>query len=285
MAKDAPVRPLLHAADGLTVHLEGLRLLRRERSLWKLAFVPFVIASFACAVTLALLFAYVDSLHAFVTGWVPDLPVEAWYQWLWVAPARVLTFALGVVLTAALAGLALVGAFLVANVVSSPFLDALSRRVEALVSGRVDELDDGGVLGALREGGRAMTEELRRLIFFVLVQGAIAGLGLVVPGGQLVAPFLMVAVTILFLPLDYASYTLDRRRIRFREKRRWILGHRLAMIGFGAGAFATLLVPGLNFLAMPALVVSGTLLALRYPQLPPAASASAAAGPTSSPSA
>ena len=37
------------------------------------------------------------------------------------------------------------------------------------------------------------------------------------------------------------------------------------VIGFGVGAFLTLLVPGLNFLAMPALVISGTLLALRYP--------------------
>jgi uncharacterized protein involved in cysteine biosynthesis len=75
----------------------------------------------------------------------------------------------------------------------------------------------------------------------------------------------MVIVTLLFLPLDYASYTLDRRRVRFRDKRRWILGHGPAMLGFGAGAFLTLLVPGLNFLAMPGLVVSGTLLALRYP--------------------
>lgn len=263
-------RPLTHATDGLAVHLEGLRLLRRERSLWKLALLPFGIALLTCSVTLALLVAYFDVLHGFVTGWMPTLEAEAWYHWLWVAPARVLGWGIGWVLTAAVAGLAMVIAFLFASVVSSPFLDALSRRVEAIVAGRVDELLDSGVMGAVREGGRAMTEELRRLIFFLLLQGTVAFLGLVIPGGQLVAPVVMVAITVLFLPLDYASYTLDRRRIRFREKRRWILGNRLAMVGFGAGAFATLLVPGLNFLALPALVVSGTLLALRYPQLPAA---------------
>jgi len=138
------------------------------------------------------------------------------------------------------------------------------------VEGRVASEEDPGILGAIREGGRAMSEELRRLFFFALLQGAILLLGLVVPGGQLVAPLVMVAVTVLFLPLDYASYTLDRRHVRFREKRRWVLGHRVAMIGFGTGAFLTLLVPGLNFVALPGLVVSGTLLALRYPPLPPA---------------
>ena len=35
------------------------------------------------------------------------------------------------------------------------------------------------------------------------------------------------------------------------------------MVGFGAAAFASFAVPGLNFLAMPVLVVAGTLLALR----------------------
>lgn len=260
---------LRDAGDGLAIHLEGLRLLRGERSLWKLAVVPFLIALVACTLTGALLVAYIDVVHGLATGWMPHLEVAAWYQWLWVGPVRVLLFVLGVLLTVAFAGLALVMAFLVANVVSSPFLDALSRRVEALVEGRVTELSDPGVFGAIREGGRAMSEELRRLVFFAIVQGAIFFLGLVVPGGQLVAPPLMVVVAVLFLPLDYASYTLDRRRIPFRDKRRWVMGHRLAMAGFGAGAFATLLVPGLNFLALPALVVSGTLLALRYPQLPP----------------
>jgi uncharacterized protein involved in cysteine biosynthesis len=37
------------------------------------------------------------------------------------------------------------------------------------------------------------------------------------------------------------------------------------MVGFGVAAFATFAIPGLNFLAMPVLVVSGTLLALRTP--------------------
>ena len=72
--------------------------------------------------------------------------------------------------------------------------------------------------------------------------------------------------SIFFLPLDYASYALDRRQLTFRDKRAWLLSNKPAVAGFGAAAFLTCAVPGLNFAAMPLLVVGGTLLALRHPQ-------------------
>ncbi len=82
----------------------------------------------------------------------------------------------------------------------------------------------------------------------------------------------MALLTMLFLPLEYASHVLDRRHVlRFRDKRRWLLEHGSAMLGFGAAGFLICLVPGLNFLAMPALVAGGTLLALRHPPADPTA--------------
>jgi uncharacterized protein involved in cysteine biosynthesis len=69
----------------------------------------------------------------------------------------------------------------------------------------------------------------------------------------------------LVLPLEYAGFVLDRRRVPFAERRRWVLSHRAAMLGFGATAFATFFIPGLNFAALPLFVVSGTLLALKAP--------------------
>jgi hypothetical protein len=118
-----PLR-LAAAGDGLALHFEGLRLLRRERGLWKLAFIPFLIALVACTLTGALLVAYLDVVHGLATAWLPQFEVGAWWHWLWVGPARALFFLLGIVLTAILAGFSLVMAFLVANVLSSPFLDA-----------------------------------------------------------------------------------------------------------------------------------------------------------------
>ena len=103
------------------------------------------------------------------------------------------------------------------------------------------------------------------MVFFLLLQGAIVTVGLVVPGGQLLAPPALVLVTVLFLPLGYAAYTLDRRAVPFAARRRWVTEHVALMLGYGGTAFVAFLVPGLNFLLLPVLVSSGTLLALRYP--------------------
>ena len=102
------------------------------------------------------------------------------------------------------------------------------------------------------------------MLFFVSLALPLVVAGVLVPGAQLVTGPALVVVTVFFLPLDYAGFTLDRRRLSFKARRRWLLVHRDAVLGFGAAAFLVCLVPGLNLLAMPVLVAGGTLLALRY---------------------
>ena len=55
----------------------------------------------------------------------------------------------------------------------------------------------------------------------------------------------------------------EKERLSVPFERRWLLADKGAAVGFGAAAFAMCLVPGLNFFAMPLLVISGTLLVLR----------------------
>jgi len=250
--------------EGLALHGEGLRLLVRERRLWALAAVPLLLSLACVGAALAALVAWAGPLHALVTGWMPVLEASGW-SWIWIGPARLLLGALGVLLFLGVAGLGLVLAFVLATVLAAPFLDALSRRVEAVVQGRVTEHAAGGWGDVVREGVRAAWEEAKRTGFFLALQLAVTLVCLAVPGGAVVAPVAIALVTIWFLPLDYASYALDRRRVRFREKRRWLRDRAPLLLGYGAGAFAVFLVPGLNFLALPVLVTGGTLLALRHP--------------------
>jgi CysZ protein len=226
--------------------------------------VPLLLSAAALVLALGGVAVFAGELWAFSTAWVPVLAAGAWWTWLWIGPAQLLLGLLGALAFAALAGALTVGALLVANLAASPFLDALSRRVEALVAGGAGE-PEAGWLDALRGGGRAVLDELRRLGFFLALQLGILGVGAVVPGAQFLAPPAMTLATLLFLPLDSAGPALDRRRLRFRDKRRWVLEHPGLMLGYGAAAFLACLVPGLNLLAMPVLVAGGTLLALRHP--------------------
>ena len=48
-------------------------------------------------------------------------------------------------------------------------------------------------------------------------------------------------------------------------RRNWLSDNLPTVLGFGSTAMATALVPGLNLLLLPSLVIAGTLLALRHP--------------------
>ncbi|HVP31476.1 MAG TPA: EI24 domain-containing protein [Myxococcota bacterium] len=251
--------------DGARLHLAGLRLLWRERRLWPLAAVPFLLSAFAFGATAALLFLRRTDLHRFVTGWLPDPRAHAWWEWIWVGPAVALLGALGWLLFAALSLALVVAAFLLVSVVASPFLDALSRRVEQIASGRERETHGESLATRAREGARAVGAEIQRTLLFLTLQAVVFVGGIVLPGGQAVAPLALALLTMLFLPLDHASFALDRWGVPFRARRRWLVERAPLLLGFGATAFAVCAVPVLNFLAMPLFVTSGTLLALRHP--------------------
>lgn len=245
---------------GVGVLIDGVRMLRRERSLWPLAAMPALLATVAVCIAAAGVWAYADWIQSMVGGWVPVVEATTWYSWLWIAPAKLLLFLLRWLLFLFVAALAVALAFLCANVAAAPFLDRLSQRVETIVRGAPPEGSDRPLWVEIRH---AVSNEARRLVFFAGVWLAIALLGLV-PGIQLLTPVLFAAFTITFLPLEYGGCALDRRLVAFKTRRQWVRRKLPLMAGFGGGAFLTFLVPGLNFVMVPALVVGGTLLVLRH---------------------
>lgn len=257
------MQPSLSLMEGFRLPLEGGRLLLREKRLWAPAVAPIGFSLLAFAAAAWLLVAHAGDLYAWATLWLPAPEAASWVAWLWVGPAKAALAILGVLIFALIAGVTLLVSFLVANVLASPFLDVLASRVELIETGAVEEDAPTGLIGTSADVLRSLREELRRALFFVTVVAGLALVGFVIPGAHLVTGPSIVAFAIFFLPLDYASYTLDRRRYSFRQKRIWLLANKPVVIGFGCGAFLICWLPGLNFLAMPLLVVGGTLLAIR----------------------
>jgi CysZ protein len=157
---------------------------------------------------------------------------------------------------------ALLLALLSASIASAPFLDLLSLRVERLVAPADVPSQSRGVVA---DGLRSLWNETRRVSFFAALWLAISLAGALIPGGAIVAGPLLLLLTVFFLPLDYTGYSLDRRAVPFDRRRGWIRANWATMLGFGGTAFALGVVPGLNLLLLPLLVVGGTLLVLRHP--------------------
>ena len=260
-----PTSPVRGAFGGLSLLFESLGMLFRSRSLWGLATIPMLFSLVAVLGVAGLIFEFAEPVMVFLTSWMPELEVGAWYTWIWLGPAKLVLATLGFLLFAIFSGLSLLLAFLLANVLSAPFLDALSKRVESIETGGVYDAGDTGWSAIVGEARRTMANELQRLIFLLGVWLVLVLGGVVIPGGQLVAPPLLVVFTAIFLPLDYAGYALDRRQVPFASRRRWVSRHLPTMAGFGVAAVFVSLIPGLNFLLLPTLVVAGTLLVLRCP--------------------
>ena len=265
------MEPPLSLMNGFQLPLEGGRLLLREKRLWAPAVAPIGFSLLAFAAAASLLVAHAGGLYDWVTLWVPTPEAASWYAWLWVGPAKAVLAILGAVIFAVVAGVALLISFLIANVLASPFLDVLASRVELIETGVLEEDAPTGLIGTGADVLRSLREELRRALFFLAVVVSLALLGFVIPGAHLVTGPAIVGFAIFFLPLDYASYTLDRRRYSFRQKRTWLMANKPVVVGFGCAAFMICWVPGLNFLAIPLLVAGGTLLAIRNAPVRPGA--------------
>jgi CysZ protein len=237
----------------------GFALLWRERSLWPIAALPFFVNVAAFGLAIA---AFVANLEAIAAPLERALDVgepSAWYGYLWYGPLLVLALAVKGVLLLALVVAIYFLFTVIGAVVAAPFLDVLSERVERIVAGGAPSARTLGE--SLRVAARSTLEEAKRTAFFLAVQLGILLLGLV-PGLQPLAAAASLAFTALFLPLDFTAYSLDRRRVPFRARRRWVWAHKPEMLGFGALGVALFFVPGLSFLCLPWLVTSGTLLVL-----------------------
>jgi CysZ protein len=247
---------------GILIVPEGTAFLRRERGLWALALVPVLLALVAVVTAVSLFWMRIGWIHTTWASALPVLEAGAWWSWIWVGPGIVLLWLVGWIGVVLAFALSLIAALLCASLLSAPFLDRLSQRVEAIVKGERLASSEG-FSSVVVETARSFLAELQRLGFFVSIWLGLSLIGFVVPGAHLVTAPLLVASTLILLPLDYAGFALDRRQIPFAARRRWLWANLSTMIGFGGVGFIACLIPGLNLLMMPALVTAGTLLVLR----------------------
>ena len=247
-------------AHGFRMAWRGIAFLGRHHTLWKWAILPTVINNVVFTLAFALFVFFYQDIYGLATSFLPQTPPQTWYAWFWVAPLRFLGWAIGLLLLlTALVVLYLIF-LLLGTTIAAPFLDVLAQRVEGLVTERAQEAH-ATVLGATRTIGASMLDEVKKLTFFLLVQLAFLILALL----PVLTPLMAIVATlfiVLFLPLEYAGFAMDHRHLRFAQRRHFIWQHRWLMLGFGAAAFLTLLVPLLNFICLPVLVTGGTLLVL-----------------------
>ena len=252
------MRLLSDGLRGFRFPFQGAVFLRQHRTLWKWALFPAIINLVVFAAALSIFISMYPSLYDLSTSFIPPASPDAWYAWFWIAPLRLLAWLIGALLIVASLAMLFLIFLLLGTVIASPFLDVLAQRVEDIMTGR-PAADNLTLRHALRSFTVSAGAELKRLGFFVAVGMTLFLLGLI----PLLSPFTVIAAslfTLLFLPLQYAGYAMDHQFMTFAQRRALIWKHRWLMLGFGAAASLTLLIPLLNFICLPILVVGATLL-------------------------
>jgi CysZ protein len=176
--------------------------------------------------------------------------------WYWIALYRALLVVV-VILLLLLVGLCTA---LLAGVVAAPFNDLLAERTLNIVDGEPNE--SFSVIRLGQDVSRSIIQQIRKLVFIVCCASVLFLLQFV-PGLILVIQFFLYPLFTAFTAsLEFMDYGMERRRLRFKQKRKFLMRHSGAVMGFGGSSALLLMVPVLNVLAMPVLVVAGTLMYL-----------------------
>lgn len=271
MTNDRPNNPITRLLDvpvgfvaGATYPLRAIVLLLSQPKL--LGYIAFPIALnivIGIALYAGLLFpglrevrGLTEVLDARLDTWIANLP--QWLSWLgW----------LGEILGGLLQGVLIVGLLVLTGfilvqfgaILGSPWYGQLSEQLEKWKTGKVPT-NEGGALAIARDIWRALAFEVKKLVL-ALALGAVLLLGNVIPGlGTVAASGGGIAIAALLVCLDFLDAPLERRRLRFRDKLRIVLGTFPATATFGLVCLFLVSVPLVNLLAVPVCVTAGTLL-------------------------
>jgi CysZ protein len=227
--------------SGLLYPFRALGMLARTPRLWPFVLIPFVV-NIVVGVTLyaGLLLGGFRGIDAFVAG-LPE----------WAA-------ALGALLRVLLIiGLLIVTGFVLVRfgvVLGSPWYARLSDQLETTLIGRPPASSS-----FLRDLGRAVSYELKKLLLVLLVGAVLLLLNLIPVVGTIASTAGGIGLGATVACLDFFDYPLERRSLSFREKLGTIRRTLPASAGFGLMCLGLVSIPFVNLLSIPICVVAGTL--------------------------
>lgn len=144
---------------------------------------------------------------------------------------------------------------LFANLIAAPFYGLLAEKAAIVLSG--EKLESGSIMPAAKTILPAIMSELGRVSYFITRAIPLLILFLI-PGVNIVAPFLWFLFGAWFFALDYGSFPLEPQRVLFKEQRQLMKQKRLGALGFGSLLSFCLSVPILNLFIPPAAVIGAT---------------------------
>ncbi|ABA88274.1 CysZ protein [Syntrophotalea carbinolica DSM 2380] len=231
---------------GLAYVPRAVHFLRHHMGLLKYLVIPFIInvLTFSLAVFLGM---------KFFGRIVDGLPQgDAWYF--------VLLYGVLWVLAGLVAAILVFFTFtVIGNLIAAPFNGLLSERVEILLTGNLPDMPFT-LKGVLRDTGRSLVVEAKKMLLFILVMALLLLLNLLPVVGTFLYAVCTLGLTLFFLAWEYLSFVHERKPMNFSRQWHYLMKRKTLLLGFSTGVLALLAIPFLQLLCIPFAVVAATLL-------------------------
>lgn len=214
----------------------------------RFVYIPLAINVVLFALAIGLLAKFAEG---WVGGWIGQ-KTDWWgiFQWAYDFIVPILTFLI-------YATLLFVSYFLfsaVANLIAAPFNAVLSKAVEQRLAGQTITFAE---MPLSKEIWITVKSEAVKLIRFA-VFAALILLLLVIPVINVIFPVVWFVFMAYALSLQYVDYPMANHGHFYGKQRQVLRQSRMQRLGFGTAANLLLLIPVLNFIAMPVCVCGAT---------------------------
>ncbi|TAL51180.1 MAG: sulfate transporter CysZ [Methylovulum sp.] len=214
--------------------LQGLKLLASPE-LRSFLIIPVLINLALYSVALVLGYYYMnDLINSFIPGWLQ------WLDWiLW--PLFFICFFIAGFFTFTV----------IANIIAAPFYGKLAAKTLAVITGQAAATAEQPI-------AKVMAAEFKRVAY--LATRALPLLVLfVIPGLNVIAPFLWALFGAWGMALEYMAYPLENEGVLFSEQKQFAKEIRLGALSFGGLTMVGLTLPVLNIVVAPAAVIGATI--------------------------
>lgn len=204
--------------------------------------IPLLLNILLFSAFFVLLWFQLDNLSVWLDGFLPSW--LSWLQWLVKPILFVIAFVMG------LFSFAWVG-----NIIGGYFNGQLAAAVEQHLTGKQIQIDDDN--SVLQQIGIELGQVIRKLRYsiFLLILLIIISF---IPVINLISPVLWFFYAAWLLAFEYLENPMANHGLNFVQSRQRIRKQRFLVLGFGSSAMVIMLIPVVNFFAMPAGVAGAT---------------------------
>ncbi|MCB9480018.1 MAG: EI24 domain-containing protein [Deltaproteobacteria bacterium] len=240
-----PAPSLRAPLSGFSAPWAGVRFIRRNPSLLRFFAIPVLINTLVYGTGGYLFFSYLPRL---MNSFIKD--PQTWYM-------ELVWWVLAVIIGGVVALIFLFTFTAVGLVIASPFLEALSEKVDIIRLGGNPAPDDTGFITDIL---RSMASMGKWIFLFLLAQILCLFLHLIPVIGNIVGAACQFGVTFFFLAWEFWDIPMERRKMKFGDKWKFMKDNLTTALAFGAVISLYILIPLFNFVMMPTTVAGASIL-------------------------